>query len=540
MALAPEIVPLSLPPQEIIHLLYERSRDGCLIALHTRRDRADGSGEGYLPFTVLPIRERQAFLPFLGILPEQTKALSVNTFKRSAMKRGVMDQEYLRAIEDARPRFFFHRDPNVAELVAIFADLDVGKPHDDGHPPISAFDAALEVQRLAHNRVIPWPSMLALSGTGAYALWCLKSRSSDHPPKHTTQNAHRWRLIGDALHRTLGKALLYPDPLALNRLTQVMKAPGTIDTRTGNEVVFMVPYVPHPDTGRSTISLYTLDDLLGRLDLPTVDAPGRRHEIAGEIPPPPARESIIGVRSKRYALKPAKNPSPKDGGTSRAQAPFHARVRDLEIVAVSRGGFAQGVRHFACLHYYGAAWRFYGMKHPDAHRLACQKLADFNRRYCKPPLPPREIERMMSGKHLRTGYSKVMRHLKITDDEARRLDLKQLMPKADREARENVRLMRSFDLKARRGDVHRLIAGGRTNAEIYAELPGVDRSQVCRVRQALKIPDPSRKAHPSQAEIPAIAEQAPAEAKIPARSDAWIAERRRTLLEQAKRITGKA
>lgn len=543
MALAPEIQRLARPPQEIIDLLYTRSRDGCLIALHTRRERSDGSGEGYLPFTVLPIRERQAFLPFLGILPEQTKALSVNTFKRSAMKRGVTDQEYLRAIEDARPRYYKAHAHHVAELVAIFADLDVGKPHDDGHPPISAFDAALEVQRLAFHGIIPWPSMLALSGTGAYALWCLRGRKSDHPPKHTTENAHRWRLIGDELHRTLDRALLHPDTKALNRLTQVMKAPGTIDTRTGNEVVFMVPYVPHPDTGRSSIALYTLHDLIERMDLVSVDAPARvRHEIAAPIPPPPALKSIIGVRSKRYALKPAKNPSPKDGGTSKAQAPWHARVRDLEIVAVSRGGFTPGVRHFACLYYYGAAWRFYGIKHPDAHRLACLKLADFNRRYCKPPLPPREIDRMMRGRHLRTGYAKVMKHLKITDDEARRLDLKQLMPKADREARDNARLLRSFDLKARRGDVHRLIMGGRTNAEIYAEIPGVSHSQVCRVRQALKIPDPSRKAHPSQAEIPAIAEQAPPPTmKIPERSEAWIAERKRLLQEQAKAITaGKA
>lgn len=536
MALAPEILRLARPPQEIIDLLFGRSRDGCCIALHTRRERSDGSGEGYLPFTILPIRERQAFLPFLGILPEQTKALSVNTFKRSAMKRGITDREYLQAIEDARPRWYNHKAHNVAELVTIFADLDVGKPHDDALPPISGADAVAEVARLALNGIIPFPSMLALSGTGAYALWCLKSSRSEKPPKRTTENAHLWRLVGGELHRTLDRALLYPDPRALNRLTQVMKAPGTLDTKTGNAVVFMPFYVPHPDTGRSSIALYTLHDLIERLDLPSVDAPHRRREIAAPLPPMPTGE---GIPSRRYALKAAKSPSPKDGGTSKAQAPFRARVRDLEVIAQDRGGFKPGCRHFAALHYYGASWAFYRIKHPaqEAHRLACLALIGFNRRWCKPSLPEREISRMMSGKHTRAHYHTVMKDLGISDDEARRLDLTQLMPKADREQRENKRLMRSYDLKARRGDVHRLIIGGRTNAEIYAELPKVDRSQVCRIRQALKIPDPKHRAHPSQAEIPAIAEQAPpATAKIPARSDEWIAERKRLLLEQAKAL----
>ena len=223
-------------------------------------------------FTVLPIRERQAFLPFLDILPDQTKYIGVNTLRRSALKRanqkrpGTSEEEYLQAITDGKPRYFKAKKDHVAELVAIFADLDVGKPHDDGHPPISAGDAVAEVIRLAFNGLIPYPSMLALSGTGAYALWCLKSKRSDHPPEHTTENAHLWRLAGNELHRTLEQAILYPDPRARAR-SQWMKAPGTIDTNTGNQVVFMPLYLPDADTGRSSIALYSLPDLIERLDI---------------------------------------------------------------------------------------------------------------------------------------------------------------------------------------------------------------------------------------------------------------------------------
>ena len=65
-----------------------------------------------------------------------------------------------------------------------------------------------------------------------------------------------------------------------------------------------------------------------------------------------------GIEYRGYVLPKAKEPSAKDGGKSKAQAPFRARVRDLETVAQDRGGFKQPVRYWACLHYYGAAWAF--------------------------------------------------------------------------------------------------------------------------------------------------------------------------------------
>lgn len=498
MALAPEILRCARPPQEIIDLLYGRSRDGCYIALGSRRPDKHGK-EAPRYFTVLPIRERQAFLPFLDILPEQTKYIGVNTFRRSALMPDISDDEYIHAINNARPRWYRPLADHVAELVAIFADLDVGKPHDDGHPPISAGDAVAEVVRLALNGVIPYPSMLALSGTGAYALWCLKSSRSDKPPEHTTENRHRWRLATSELHRILDCALLYPDPRGRGR-SQWMKAPGTIDTMTGNRVVFMPFYIPDPDTGRSSVPIYSLHDLLERLDLPTVDAPTRRHEIAGRIPPMPEGE---GIPSWRYALKAAKNPSPKDGGTSKAQAPYRARYRDLETVAQARGGFKPGCRHFAALHYYGASWTFYRIKHPpqDAHRLACHALLEFNRRWCKPSLPAHEIERMMSGRHIRAHYYTVMKDIEISDDEARRLGLVQLVPSGDRRERERVKVERSQGLRSRRAEVERLIRDGHTNEEIYAALSNVEPSQICRMRKRLGIPDPKHRAHPSQVSI---------------------------------------
>jgi hypothetical protein len=495
-AIVPEVIRYGRPPQEIIDLMYGRSDDGCLIAVHTRRQRADGSGEGYLPLTVIPVPSRQLFLPVLDILPEQTKALGVHTLKRSAMKRNISEEQYLQAIEDGRPRHFFGRKDNVAELVTIFADLDVGKPHDDGHPPISAFDATQEVRRLAFHGVIPWPSMLALSGTGAYALWLLKSERLDKPPKCTTDNIHLWQLASNGMHRILDRALLYPDPKALARLTQVMKAPGTLDTKTGNYVGFDVRYVPDHATGRPSVALYSLHDLLDLLDIPSIDAPSRRAVTT----PIPAMLTGEGIPSKRYARKRAKNPSAKDGGTSKAQAPMRARWRDLEKVADARDGFKKGDRHFATLHFYGAAWAFYQCKHPpaDAHRLACVALIEFNRRWCTPPRLPGKIEKIMRGKYLQAFYTTVMKDLRITDDEARRLDLRQLKPQADRVIQAEVTAWRSHGLRERRQIIERLIRDGRTNAEIRKEVSGVEPSQVCRMRQRMDIPDPKHRAHPSQ------------------------------------------
>lgn len=503
MAVAPEIFRLARPPQEIIDLLYGRSRDGRFIALGTRRANKEGAiAPRY--FTVLPIRERQAFLPFLDILPDQTKYIGVNTLRRSALKRGkkgFSEEDYLRSIEDGTPRYFRGKAHLVAELVAIFADLDVGKPHDDGHPPITGADAVAEVVRLALSGIVPYPSMLALSGTGAYALWCLKGRRSDHPPEHTTENAHLWRLAGNELHRTLEQALLYPDPRARAK-SQWMKAPGTIDTNTGNTVVFMPFYTPDPESGRSAIPLYSLHDLTDRLDIVSVDAPGRRQEIAASLPP-----MIVGagIPSRGYALPKAKAPSAKDGGKSKAQAPWRARVRDLELVAQDRGGFKPGVRHFACLHYYGAAWAFYRPKHPSmlAHRQACEALLKFNRKWCRPPLPAPEIDRMMRGGHLRRKYFNVMSDLEITAEESRRLALRQLVPTEDRQERERVRAERSRQLREVRDRVRQLIVEGATNAEIRAALPEVEPSQLCRMRQRLTGISPrKRKPHPSQTPLP--------------------------------------
>lgn len=509
--LAPEILRLARPPDEIMHLLFGRVRHGSLIALGTRRPDRQGNVTPRF-FTAIPADALQQYFPNflrLTIEAEQTGYMGVNTLKRTALvtkgRRAKTDADYLQAIEDGTPQYFRHRKHHVRELVSLFMDLDVGKEHGDGLPRMDAREAVLLMQRLAIYGHIPYPSMLALSGTGAYALWCL--RDEEHPalpPLHTRKNEHILRLIGRAAHHALAEAYLHPDPKAQG-IAQWCKVPGTIDTKTGNEVVFMPYFLPDAATGRSSIPLYTFRDLAAHFDVASVDI---EHHPAPAFPAP-AMISGAGGMPIRYPLPVAKTRRAKDGTPSKAQAPYEARLRDLESVASDRGGIGKGKRWQFCLHYFSQAWAYFGIAYEatEAHRRACDLLAAFNARWCKPALPHPEVVRIMSKNRLRAQYHTIMRQLDITAEESERLQLRALIPYQVRAQRTQRKAVRSGGLRSRRQTIEKMIRERLTNAQIFAaaaqyDLPAASLpAMVCRMRKKLCIPNPKRGAHPLQVSI---------------------------------------
>ena len=480
------------PPDEIVDLWFHRARHGGYMALGSRRpftkrgkvDPAREPAPHY--YTVIPLSGRQRYFPqFISqlIQENQTGYLGTNTFRKSVLKpygREKPEAKYIDAIEKSKPEYFEFTNKNVRELVTIMVDLDVGR---DGLFP--AEDAVGSLVARALGGHIPHPSMIGYSGRGAYALWFLRERESEAPPMHTVQNAHVWRLITDEI---MGKIEdLYPDHNA-KRIAQWVKAPGTVDTKTGNTVVYLPFYLSEGDS--TSIPLYTLDYLVGELDIHTADigAPELPEDRKRLIPPTPD-------------FAPSRKP--KTGKPSQPQAPSRARYRDLEVLGIHRKKYREGQRFIACMYYFWSVWTCYSISHDrkEAYQEAVKHLREFNQKYCHPPLSVGEIKKLFKAKYRpKVTYRTIVKALGISAEEAEDLDLRQLIPTEVREKRKADQNERGKDKRDRRKDIDRMIRAGYTNKDISAEIPDYARYRhtVCRRRQKLNMPDPATQEHKKQ------------------------------------------
>jgi len=393
-----------------IELIFSRSRPNAYIAFGARYPtKTTGEVVPHYMF-VLKVRDRHEWLPaVLQHQIEQTQYIMQNTLASSALTSGT-DDDYLEAIRRGDRLYYAAKNKHVFELAALVVDLDVGRDPDDP----TAWDALAVVGNMSDAGELPLPSLAALSGRGAY-LWWLLTDEDGRPPLATPDNRARWNLVvGELVNRTRN---LKADSNA-KRIANWYKRPGTLDTKTGNVVKYLTIGVNSP----SAVPLYRLPEIVEQLDL---------HHAPAELPvSPPAALPTPSVRPPRR----------KSGSATNARAPHHRRVCELERLAVSRGGFPEGMRHHALFHYYHSrrmylvkAYRADDVDRPEARAVqqAARDLVAFNASYCSPPQSDEEVAGIYRNNKLSFGRYKARRatvaaDLSVTRTECYALDLQSI------------------------------------------------------------------------------------------------------------------
>ena len=231
-------------------------------------------------------------------------------------------EDFIQVLHDEKPLYFQFFDRHVRELTAIALDLDIYKLDE----PLDPTMALLIVLGKALRGQIPIPTLLAKSGRGVYIWYLLREEVDDCPPILDEKNKHLWTLaINELLNCT---ADLNSDRNA-TRLAQWLKFPGTTDTKTGNEVIYLTPGIGGPQN----LPIYTLPGLIDHLGLASADVV----DHYGHFPTIKKRD-----------------PRPKTSKSAVSANPYLSRRRDLERLAVHRKGIEEGYRN-ATLYYYFSA-----------------------------------------------------------------------------------------------------------------------------------------------------------------------------------------
>jgi len=454
-----ELSPVSLDTTAAIDIMFGRCRPDALLAFGSRRPLKSGEEAPHYLFTI-PVRKREEWLP--GIFQhqvEQTQYVLQNTLSTTALTRPL--DAYLQAIETGRPLYFKASNRNVYELAALVVDLDVGRGADD----LTAWDALAIVGNMTDAGDLPLPSLAALSGRGAYLWWSLTAEDG-RPPRNTPDNRAQWGLvIGELVKRTRN---LKADPNA-KRLANWYKRPGTIDTKTGREVVYLTFGLNHP----AAVPLYRLPEMMEFLEL---------HHAPAEVAAPKAAE----LPAPKAAAAPRRAKPATSGNPS---APHQKRVEDLERLAQSRGGIQEGLRTFALLHYYQARRMYLSKAYQregvgDAERRsrsvreAQRDTHGFNRAYCRPPKDDEEVSKVfsgLSGRGYRARGATVAEQLHVSREEAIALGLVSVVPaevKQERAALQAAERARKADRRQRVEDLLSKGHGVNDTARRTGERPG--------------------------------------------------------------------
>lgn len=404
---------LPRPPLAIFDAIYGDSRPGSLIALGSRRPGAkDPEGEASPRFlTPVTVEDRREMLPkiFEWHL-DQTQYLMPNTINARAT-RFTAEQHYSSLVNDNRPLYFQAKNVFVRELCAIVIDLDVGREGD-----ITAGQALGAALDMHFNDQLPLPSLGAFSGRGAYLWWLLREKTERRPPLNTSENRETWKLCAADLCRRL--CHLKADPNA-KRLANWFKRPGTIDTKTGREVVYMTFGVN--DLAR--VPVYDLGELRQALRIHQEPLP-----IVEVVP-------VVKPRLSGPTTRAAARRTPAiTNGNNKSSAPYRARIREIECICARRGGFGEGCRHFAIYHYGQAVERWHLCEGEDpqtARGLAWAAARKLNRQ-CSPSLSEGELTRAMNyRKRAKVARNtNVAESLGVTVDEVEGLGLQSLVPLA--------------------------------------------------------------------------------------------------------------
>lgn len=448
----------SQPPLEIFDLIYGRAEDDSIIALGSRRPIKDGAPA---PHYLFPVRvaDRYEMLPGLfEYCVEQTQYLMPNTLHESALLDKA-DEDFRVGLDRGKPEYFAAQNKHVRELCALYVDLDVGRPGElrSGEAIGAVLDRCFALQ-------LPTPSLAALSGRGVYLLWLLRDEKTMRPPPNTQDNRQCWKLIESEICLRLKD--LKADRNA-TRPAQWLKRPGTIDTKTGLEVIYMTFGL----NDLRNVPLYRLSELMQFFELHhtprLIDiAPARREIGCPESAPLPKRE-------------PQRKVQPGKGAE-----PWKKRADEIERISQFRRGIPEGLRSLTLFHYFQNLFKYLGITYknlPDEpgnpYQEATAATLRLNQTF-RPPLPEQEVlAKICTKAPVRVKLARndtIAESLGVTENEVRRLQLESIIPgkmKTELETQAAKIAKKNRQLKEeRRKVVDKLLTEGLRDRDIIAEI----------------------------------------------------------------------
>jgi hypothetical protein len=232
--------------------------------------------------------------------------------------RGAPWNNALTGLPDA-----WRKEKYLSRLNACYADIDCGRTeNDEPGATLTSLEAQYRVELLAHDGILPQPSMIAHSGRGLYTLWLLRDeRNPAIPPKAWEEFIQPYKEINRAIIERL-RAHELPADIGAHDAARVLRLPGSVHRKAGKRVAFNIRF---DENGRGFF--YTLREMAAffgvlttRADLPPVTR-------AAAIPPGPRR------MIKKHGSAPARAHGPQRLGALRAS--------DLILIERKRNGFLE-------------------------------------------------------------------------------------------------------------------------------------------------------------------------------------------------------
>jgi|GEM_PF-6571732 len=467
-------------PIEVFDLIFGKCNPDSVIAIGSRRPTKRSSEA--VPHWLIPVRvrDRHLWLPeVFASHADETQYLMLNTLSPGAV---VGTQENVRMGEHAVGRYFYASNQNVAELCAVTIDLDYYRL---GKSRAESLGAALT---MALEKKMPMPAMMAHSGQGAYLCWLLRDEGGDSPPQATPHNTAMWQFVTDELVKRTEH--LGADPKAKN-VARWFKRPGTIDTKTDNEVT----YVSFGGGAPGSVVRHTLGELQKFLNVYHAPVESREKETVGALGKSvcvaPLNERVFSDNKRSGRKAPAERE--RRAGPGRGGEVYRKRVAEIKRLSAHRGGFHEGVRAFA-------VWIFHKNLRAclqtecdgtQTGRACADKEAEsrtiaFSCTF-KPPLPQSEVVRQINSRMKRFWRGgTIAEKLHVTVAEAEALGLEAIAPAAIRRARQEADREEAQDRKRQRAEmrahVEDMIREGARDSEIFKET-GAPRTTVNRWRQ---------------------------------------------------------
>jgi len=372
----------------------------------------------------------------------------------------------------------WRKEKYLSRLNACYADIDCGrKESDEPGATLHSIEAQYRVELLAHDGVIPQPSMVAHSGRGLYTLWLLRDeRNPALPPKAWDDFIAPYKAINRAIIERLREYAL-PADVGAHDAARVLRIPGSVHRTAGKPVTF---HVRLDDHGRGYF--YTLREMAAFFGVLTTRA---------ELPPATRAAALPPAyrRVKNRGSAPA-----RARGSQRLGA---LRVMDLISLEQHRGGFLEkgktypdGTRSYGrrrTLGLYASFLRASGAT-LEATAEALRAMAGNMR----PPYPSKsddpateEIARSVYNagrlRLLRTDF--LCKNLGVSPDLARKLNLQSIRPRDVELEAERARPLQSELIKWRLERAREFLenSGGHTTArqleKYYSALniPGANR-----------------------------------------------------------------
>lgn len=382
---------INLPIIKMIH----RGKDSYIPFMRKRKD-----GAGLENLFSIPVAELHTYFPQMLEWLQQDAYMGINSCYRTAPYNSKITG--LPGVW--RGRGFLRR------LNAIYLDLDVGRPESKIKEQRTPWLIARhKAEAMMEAGKIPQASMIARSGRGIYLLWLIRDKDNpDLPARAWPENMQVWENISRSFIKKLKH--LAADPTSVDP-AKVLKAPGTIDTRTGKRV----RYVIYLDDNAQPFH-YSLDELKEAL------LPGDRGEAL------PRRGWGIEFPGIRQVKK--KGSLPQNLAGQKAKNLY--RVRDLFKIEAWLQGFPQGKRRISltllaeCLKYSGT------------DEAGIRSVLESKAERCRPPYPSEQgdspLETIIkgvlnSGQKLGWfGNAAICRDYGITRKVAIELELESIMP----------------------------------------------------------------------------------------------------------------